>query len=117
MTMNDNKYNLSTFTLQRQARIISHADAVNSTRSTFTSQAQAKMTELADNAICATQMYDEDNILPTPKWIHELGHEIANEYQLSQLDGTIISGMIAKAIRINLNIPNNNERECNNQAR
>lgn len=48
---------------------------------------------------------DLDNcctVLPSPKWISELGKEIADEYNLSFLDGICIAGTIEKAMRKNL---------------
>jgi hypothetical protein len=40
-------------------------------------------------------------IKPTPQWLDKLGHDIADKYNLTYVDGIFISGMICKAIRLN----------------
>jgi hypothetical protein len=56
---------------------------------------------------------DQDNIEPTPKWINQLGHDIADRYKLSYVDGILISGMICKAIRMNCSNRSDNKKYDN----
>jgi hypothetical protein len=44
------------------------------------------------------ELTDMNNIKPSPKWITQLGQDIAEKYNLGYVDGLFISGMIEHAI-------------------